>query len=85
MHAEHQYGSGLTISNEHQTGCPLGLAVHQVKGERSLVGDLQRVHEHFNDAGGLVKVHCVFLEEVEQGDLEVENQDTRERNSSLGA
>lgn len=53
---------GLTISNEHQTGCALSLAIHQVKGERSLISDLQRIHEHLNDAGRLVKVHCVFLE-----------------------
>lgn len=56
----------LTISNEHQTGCALSLAIHQVKGERSLVGDLQRVHEHLNDASGLVEVHCIFLEEMKQ-------------------
>lgn len=52
----------LTVSNEHQTGCTLCLAVHQVKGESSLVSDLQRVHKHLNDAGRLIKVHRVFLE-----------------------
>lgn len=56
----------LTISNEHQTGCTLGLAIHQVEGERSLIGDLQRVHEHFNDAGRFVKVHGVFLKKMKK-------------------
>lgn len=53
---------GLTFSNEHQAGCPLGLPIHQVKGESSLIGNLQWVHEHFNNASGLVKVHWIFLE-----------------------
>lgn len=52
----------LTVSNEHQTGCALCFAIHQVEGERSLISDLQRVHEHFNDAGRLIKVHRVFLD-----------------------
>ena len=55
--------AGLTISNENQTGCTLSFAVHQVKGEGSLIGDLQRVHKHLNDAGRLVKLHCVLLED----------------------
>ena len=51
-----------TVSNEHQAGGSRGLAVHQVKGERPLVCDLQGVHEHLDDAGLLVEVHWVFLE-----------------------
>ena len=66
-----------TVSYQHQAGLVGCFPVFQPEGEGALVRRGQRLHDHLDHAGALVKVHLVFLQNKDDNFRSVDSAQKR--------